>query len=331
MAESLYTNETPASQTPETPTPSVGTVIVVAVAGQVTHLKWFCPSTPPSNAATVPFVLYNDATQAQLARVVPGSLVAGAWNTAALSSPVNVTAGQRLVVAVYADRYTFTSGYFSSSGRTVGNLTAPATESDPGGIGNGRFRSGADGWPNATFGGNNYWTDLVFEPGNTTTSVSSTLTGKWRIYGKVSTSLTSKWAIQAAPAPVPVTSSGYLAAQRAATAAFIADDPTSVILVPHGRVKTASGGFSVQAGSPRTAQVIKMVLLNADQRPVVTVAGVERVADYHLIGPWDMSIAVGDVWEASDGTRWEVLAFSEGWEYMTKAIVGRHIPREGRA
>lgn len=123
----------------------------------------------------------------------------------------------------------------------------------------------------------------------------------------------------------------YLDSQRSATAAFIADDPTTVVLVPRDRVATPAGGYQYVDGTPRPEQVVKLILLNSDQRPAVTVAGVERLVDYHLLGPYDMQIAVGDLWDAPDGTKWEVLGFTEGWDYMTKAFLGRHIPRTGRA
>jgi hypothetical protein len=174
--------------------------------------------------------------------------------------------------------------------------------------------------------------------------VSTSLTGKWRIYGIVSTTFTSKWRVFSrvasrltakwtnfgAPAPEPVVSNAYLAAQRVATAAFIRDDPTTLVLIPRSRMATPTGGYTYVDGAPRSAQTVKMILLSSDQRPTVTVAGVERLIDYHMVGPWDMQVAVGDTWDSEYGTRWEVLGFSEGWDYMTKAFVGRHVPRGGK-
>lgn len=118
-----------------------------------------------------------------------------------------------------------------------------------------------------------------------------------------------------------------LEAQRRMTAAFIADDPTTAVLIPLTRASTASGGYTDTPGTPRASQTFKLSLLAYDQRPTVTVAGVERLVDYHLIGPHDMAIAVGDYWVDADGTMYEVVGFSEGWDYMTKAFVSRHVPR----
>jgi hypothetical protein len=122
----------------------------------------------------------------------------------------------------------------------------------------------------------------------------------------------------------------YLQAQRDVTAAFIADDPTTAVLIPSTRTRTASGGYTMVDGAPRDPQTFKLSLLAYDQRPAVTLAGVERIADYHLIGPHDMQIAVGDWWTDDNGTSFEVIGFTEGWDYMTKAFVSRRIPREAR-
>lgn len=121
-----------------------------------------------------------------------------------------------------------------------------------------------------------------------------------------------------------------LEAQRKVTAAFIADDPTTAALVPVTRVRTASGGFTNQDQPPRTPQTFKLSLLAYDQRPTITLAGVERRADFHLIGPHDMTSDVGDWWGDPEGTWYEIVGFTEGWDYMTKAFVVRHIPREAK-
>lgn len=118
-----------------------------------------------------------------------------------------------------------------------------------------------------------------------------------------------------------------LDALRAGTAAFIADDPTTAQLIPVTRVAQPNGGYQEVVGTPRAPQTFKLSLLAYDQRPTITVAGVERIADYHIIGPHDMSIAVGDYWVGPEGTRYDVISLVEGWDYETKAIVSRHIPR----
>lgn len=119
-----------------------------------------------------------------------------------------------------------------------------------------------------------------------------------------------------------------LAAQRKQTAAFIAADPeaVTVTLTPATRTRTATGGYQDVNATPRPPQRFKLSELAFDQRPTITVAGVERLLDYHLIGPHNAQIAVGDWW--MDGaTKYEVVGFSDGFGYETKAQVIRHIPR----
>lgn len=162
MAESLYTTETPASETSESPGPTIGTVIKVTVAGhQVTKLKWFAPAESTGDDTNIPFVLYDADTQEELARKVV-SITLGVWNTVTLDDPVPVSLNQRILPSVKTPtRYTFTAGFFALTDLVVGNLTAPATGNTIGG--NGRFHTGGDAYPESTFGGNNYWTDVVLE------------------------------------------------------------------------------------------------------------------------------------------------------------------------
>lgn len=160
----LFTSQVPNLQTSEAnPGPTLGIVIIPTVAGVVDQLGVFAPVSLPSNAATAPLVLWDHTTSSELGRVVRGSLTANVWNWATLGTPINVSAGQRLVVSWRtADNYALITNFFSSSGLTNGLLSSPATGSDP--IGNGRFASATDAYPNNTFGGHNYLTDINFTP-----------------------------------------------------------------------------------------------------------------------------------------------------------------------
>lgn len=192
MAESLYTTEAPSGTTQEFPGPTLGTVIVIAVAGQITALKGYIHSTLPSNASALPFILYDATTQAQLARATAN--VSAGWNTVTLTTPVSVTAGQRVIAAIYtADRYAYEPNGFQTTGRTVGDLTAPATGSDP--IGNGRFHTGSEAYPEGTFGGHNYFTDVVFTPSATTTPYTKTFTESYRVLNAVSSAVTERYRV----------------------------------------------------------------------------------------------------------------------------------------
>jgi hypothetical protein len=119
-----------------------------------------------------------------------------------------------------------------------------------------------------------------------------------------------------------------LTAQRRMTKALIDDDPTTVVLVPSVESTTPSGNPTYVDGTPRAAQRFKLSLLAFDQRPTVTVNGVERRVDYHLIGEHNAVVEVGDHWTDAAGTKYEVIGFTEGWEWMVKAQVIRHVPKE---
>lgn len=117
-------------------------------------------------------------------------------------------------------------------------------------------------------------------------------------------------------------------AQRLQTAAFIKADPTGVVLTPRIRGILPDGSEGYIEGPPRPAQTFKMSLLAYDQRPTITVNGVERLIDYHMIGVWNADIAVGDTWTNEAGSQFEVVGFSDGFQYETKAFVIRHVPPE---
>lgn len=157
---------------------------------------------------------------------------------------------------------------------------------------------------------------------------SAALTGKWRVLQRISSIIRGVWSVEGVPVAPPVQTVGYLAAQRRMTKALIDDDPTTAALIPQVRANTASGGFTQVPGTPRVEQTFKLSLLAYDERPTVTVAGVERRIDYHLIGMPEMLIEVGDYWIDDANTRYEVVGFSEGWDYEVKAFVIRHVPRE---
>lgn len=116
--------------------------------------------------------------------------------------------------------------------------------------------------------------------------------------------------------------------QRRLTQAFINADPTArpIVLTPHVRQRQPNGGYKDVDGTPRAPQKFKLSEIAYDQRPTVTVAGVERIIDFHLIGRHDAQIAVGDWW-MEGATKYEVIGFTDGFEYEIKAQVLRHVPR----
>ena len=79
------------------------------------------------------------------------------WQTAIFSNPVTVTGGTPYVVSYHSNgHYAATNNYFTNPGN--GPLTAPAGT-------NGVFTYGtSNAFPTSTFGGANYWVDVLFNP-----------------------------------------------------------------------------------------------------------------------------------------------------------------------
>lgn len=121
-----------------------------------------------------------------------------------------------------------------------------------------------------------------------------------------------------------------LAFNIGATRSLIDDDPTVVTLIPRIRTVSAAGTATYTDGPARPPQTVKLSLLAFDQRATATVAGIERILDYHMITMPDAEASVGDRWTDGLGTRYEVQTESEGWGYMRKFVCFRHVDRNGK-
>jgi hypothetical protein len=120
--------------------------------------------------------------------------------------------------------------------------------------------------------------------------------------------------------------------QRSLTSAFIADDPTSIILTPQQVTTTAGGGRTMVPGTPRAAQTFKLIPMTFDQRPTVTAGGVERIIDYTLLGEWDSVGAVWDKFDLGDPNEYFlVVAIAPGHGYERKYLCERHLYQDGVA
>ena len=99
------------------------------------------------------------------------------WQQVNFSAPVAINANDIYVASYHSSQYfALTSGDLLATGVSNGPLSAPAT-GEVGG--NGVYRVGPSGLPTSTFGGNNYWVDVVFTadigPDTTPPSVISTV------------------------------------------------------------------------------------------------------------------------------------------------------------
>lgn len=114
--------------------------------------------------------------------------------------------------------------------------------------------------------------------------------------------------------------------QRDMTKAYIAMDPTTIILTPVVKTHTDSGSVVIEDGPPRQPQTFKLILLQGSggSERVLTVDGVERTISGFLLGAYDCVMEAGDHWTGDDGRRYEVIALQATHGYETKGAIEAH-------
>ncbi|GAA1935188.1 hypothetical protein GCM10009797_30720 [Nocardioides hwasunensis] len=152
--QTLFGTQVPAQAAADDSSPvEVGVSFVPAKAGQVTGIRFFKGA---GNTGVHKGSLWS-ATGTKLAEVTFVGETATGWQTAMLSTPLQLTAGTTYVVSYYAPNGHYaTSGGFFNNAFTSGDLTVPA------GV-NGKYLYGAGGFPTYSYNATNYWVDVVFE------------------------------------------------------------------------------------------------------------------------------------------------------------------------
>ena len=167
---SLFTTQTPAvpAATDDSSRVELGMSFSASVAGSVTAIRFYKGS---GNTGTHTGSLWSSTGQ-RLATVTFTGETATGWQTAQLTTPVALTAGQTYVVSYFAPNghYAYTTNFFQSP-LSNGPLTAGTAT-------NGRFFYGSSGgFPNAAWQASNYFVDVVFSvPSGTTPPVTVTST-----------------------------------------------------------------------------------------------------------------------------------------------------------
>jgi Domain of unknown function (DUF4082)/Bacterial Ig-like domain/Bacterial Ig domain len=135
----------------------LGTRFVPQVDGRVTAIRFL---KGPRNTGTHTGTLWS-ATGTALAQVTFTGESESGWQTAALDTPVDVTAGTQYVVSYFAPRggYAATVGFFGG-GWTRGPLAADGTRA-------GVYAYGG-GFPTLSWQSSNYFVDVAFEPTDAT-------------------------------------------------------------------------------------------------------------------------------------------------------------------
>ena len=151
---SLFGTEAPTvAASGENDAVELGVSFTPSTAGSVTAIRFYKGA--GNNGTHVGRLWSSNGTE--LAEVNFGNETASGWQTAQLSSPVSLQAGQLYVVSYLAPNgnYSYTSSYFSSP-KANGPLTAGTSN-------NGRFHYGAGGgFPTQSWGASNYFVDVVF-------------------------------------------------------------------------------------------------------------------------------------------------------------------------
>jgi len=125
--------------------------------GWITALRFYKQS---NNSGTHVGHLWSASGQ-KLAEVTFGSETPSGWQEERLPEPVQITKDTTYITSYHAasGRFAFSPGFFGSAvDRTP--LRAP---SDFAAGGNGVYKYGPSAFPDATFGGTNYWVDATFE------------------------------------------------------------------------------------------------------------------------------------------------------------------------
>lgn len=120
-----------------------------------------------------------------------------------------------------------------------------------------------------------------------------------------------------------VAGSPEIAAQRRLTYAFIMADPTVIALTPRRRFKQPSGSYVWEDDPPRPEQTFKLIPMAAGTKPTTILNGVERIADYTLLGNHDAVMEVHD-WFIINHQKYTVIELADGHGYETKALVEAH-------
>lgn len=134
----------------------LGVKFTPSVNGHITGVKFYKGT---QNTGTHTGSLWS-STGTQLATGTFTGETASGWQTLTFSTPVAVTAGTTYVASYSTTTgyYSGDNGYFNRTAVTSGPVSAPGNAN---GAPNGVFTSGS-GFPSDSYGGSNYWVDVVF-------------------------------------------------------------------------------------------------------------------------------------------------------------------------
>lgn len=114
--------------------------------------------------------------------------------------------------------------------------------------------------------------------------------------------------------------------QKKNTQAFIKANPIDIQLTPRTRVNSGTGARLVD-GTPRVVQEFRLIdqtrTFGAEPGTVLASDGVQRRADYQLLGEVGTVIGLYDYWIDADGIFFEVANLLADNQYEVRAQVVR--------
>jgi hypothetical protein len=134
----------------------LGVRVTPTTGGTITGVRFYKGT---GNTGTHTGSLWTDSGQLLATGTFSGETATG-WQTLTFTSPVAVTSGTTYVASytTTTGHYAVDQGYFQAGAVTSPPLSSPATsETSPNGV----YQVGS-GFPTNSYGGNNYWVDVVF-------------------------------------------------------------------------------------------------------------------------------------------------------------------------
>lgn len=282
----------PASQFGSGSSGSAGVDFTAEADGSVVGIRWW--QTAAGGPANVTGVLFDTISGAQLASASASGLAGGAWNLVPFPAPFHIIAGKIYSAVMWHGPGNVQVGY------TPNQYSAgPVHNADLNGLyRSGRYANGgAPVLPSVLFP-DSYGVDLEFTA-------------------------------DPPPGVDPFTwdTNSELGLQRVNTEAFIAANPTTLILIPRTELITGTGKQWV-SGAPRPAQEVRLIDQSSTRGPqpglVRAADGVQRRVEYQLVMRWDALLGLYDFWLDSSQIKWEVAEVLPYNGYERRAQVVRY-------
>lgn len=169
--ESIFTTQVPAGEFGDGPV-TAGTVFTVSVPGLVVASRFWAHSQAETGRKAAIYRAIDDATGVQIGEGVDlVTTIDAGWNETDFLAPISVVPGNRYVsAAYYPTRYVATSHFFDTGPGSIapGIVSSHLTSPEDGALHNGKFTTASGGpfYPNASYQGNCYFTDVVFVHGD---------------------------------------------------------------------------------------------------------------------------------------------------------------------